>query len=147
MSRHIIFVILLVIPLCLKAQPYEHSVGVRAGYSSGIVYKGFFLHRMSAIGVDLLYNRNGFNISAMYEMHWEIDRRGRWLAYAGGGFFGGNWDEKISSGLCGVVGVEYIVRDLPLNFGVDWKPLLNLYREFNNDLLDFGITIRYRFRL
>lgn len=129
----------------LVAQPYEHSVGVRAGYSSGISYKGFFRHRMVAAELDLLYNRNGLNLSALTEYHLEPFRRKRLLVYVGGGAFGGNWDKLASAGIAAVAGVEYVVRDQPLHFSADWKPMMNLYREFHVDLLDFGVSIRYYF--
>ena len=48
--------------------------------------------------------------------------------------------------IAGIAGVEYTLRDLPLNISVDWKPMLNLYRSFEYDLLDFGISIHYRFK-
>ena len=129
----------------LKAQPYGHSVGIRAGYSSGVSYKGFFMHRMAAIEADILYNRHGFNLSGLYEYHMEPFRNERFLVYLGGGAFGGNWDEEFSMGLVAVAGIEYTIRDVPLNFALDWRPMLNVYRIFAPDFLDFGISIRYRF--
>ena len=127
------------------AQVYENAAGIRAGYSSGISYKRFFLHAANAIGADVFYNNHGLHLSGQFLTHLEADRKSRWLVYGGGGPFGGQWDEELSLGICGVIGVEYLIRDLPLNVGVDWRPLLNLYRHFDYDLLDFGITIRYRF--
>ena len=59
----------------LQAQPYMHSVGIRAGYSSGISYKGFRLHRMSAFEVDFLYNKHGFNLGGLYEYTWSHLRK------------------------------------------------------------------------
>jgi hypothetical protein len=131
----------------VSAQPYEHSGGIRAGYSSGITYKGFFMHRLAAIEADVLYNRHGFNLTGMYEYHMELSRNKRWFAYVGGGAFGGNWENELSLGIAVAGGIEYIVRDLPLNFSLDWKPMLNLYRSMEADFLDFGISIRYRFTL
>lgn len=129
----------------LKAQPYMHSVGIRAGYSSGVSYKGFRLHRMGAYEADILYNRHGFNISALYEHHLEPFRNERFLVYLGGGAFGGDWDDEFSIGVLGVLGIEYTIRDQPLNIGLDWRPMLNVYRTFAYDFLDFGLCIRYRF--
>jgi hypothetical protein len=129
----------------LRAQPYYHSVGIRAGYSSGITYKGFRLHRMGAYEADILYNPHGFNISALYEHHMEPFRNERFLIYVGGGAFGGDWDEEFSLGVLAVAGMEYTLRDLPLNFALDWRPMLNAYRTLDADFLDFGICIRYRF--
>jgi hypothetical protein len=146
-TRILLFIAFLLLSYIMHAQPYEHAGGIRAGYSSGITYKGFFLHRMSAIEVDALYNRHGLNLSALYEFHLEPFRKSRWLAYFGGGIFGGKWEGELSTGLAVIGGMEYTLREVPLNFGLDWKPMLNIYREFEPDFLDFGITIRYRFSL
>jgi hypothetical protein len=138
----------LVLAVCsseLKAQPYDHSVGIRAGFSSGISYKGFRRHKMEAIEADILYNRHGFNLSALYEYHLEPFSNERILIYLGGGAFGGEWDEEFSMGVVAVAGIEYTLRDTPLNFGLDWRPMLNVYRIFAPDFLDFGVCIRYRF--
>ncbi len=131
----------------MSAQPYNHSVGVRAGYSSGITYKGFFRHQMAAIEADVLYNRHGFNVSGLYEYHLEPFQNRRFLVYFGGGAFGGNWEGELSAGLTAIAGLEYNMRDLPLNFSIDWKPMLNAFRLFEIDLLDFGVSIRYHFNL
>lgn len=140
-----LIVILMIAPTVMKAQPYEHALGVRAGYSSGISYKGFFRYRMNAVGVDACYNRFGLNISLMYQFHLEPFRNDRWLVYAGGGAFGGDRDREFSTGVVGVAGIEYVPRDLPLTFGLDWKPLLSVYRDLEPDLADLGLSIRYRF--
>lgn len=147
MIRIIVIALIAALSSDLSGQPYEHSLGVRAGYSSGISYKGFFRHRMTAVETDVLYNRHGFNLTALYEHHLEVTRNGRLMIYLGGGVFGGSWEAQLSAGLAAVAGIEYTVRDLPVNFCLDWKPMLNAYRLFEYDLLDFGISIRYRFNL
>jgi hypothetical protein len=143
----ILFLLFTGLTTVLKGQPYEHSAGVRAGYSSGITYKGFFRYQTNAIEAEILYNRHGFNLTGLYEFHFEPFRNDRWLIYAGGGAFGGNWEGDPSLGVALAGGIELVVRDLPINFSLDWKPMLNLYRQFDYDLLDFGISIRYRFKL
>ena len=131
----------------LSAQPYEHSAGIRAGYSSGISYKGFFRYKMTAIEADALYNRHGFNLTGLYEYHMEPFRNDRWIVYVGGGAFGGNWEGEFSLGLAAAGGIEYIIRDLPINLSLDWKPMLNLIQVMEADFLDFGLSIRYRFKI
>ncbi len=133
--------------ISVNAQPYEHSGGIRAGYSSGLSYKGFFRYQMAAIEADVLYNRHGFNLTGLYEYHMEPFRNKRFIVFVGGGAFGGDWEGEFSLGLAAVGGVEFVVRDLPLNFGLDWKPMLNLLKTMEADFLDFGISIRYRFKL
>ena len=133
----------------LSAQPYKHSGGIRAGYSSGFCYKGFLLHRMSAFEVDFMYNRNGLNLSALYEYHLEpFHKSSRTFIYLGGGVLGGDWDKAFFMGLAAVTGIEYNLRDQPLNFSIDWRPMLNLFavtEPDSYDWLDFGLSIRYRF--
>ena len=128
----------------VNGQAYIHSGGVRAGFSSGITYKGFF-DRDAAIGIDALYNRNGLNLSLLYEYHIAPFRNDRYLFYFGGGPFAGQWGEEFSLGVAGVAGFEYIVRDIPLIFSVDWKPLFNIIMQTDYEIVDFGISIRYRF--
>jgi len=131
----------------LKAQPYKHAAGIRAGFSSGITYKGFLQHRMSAFEIDFLYNKHGFNLGALYEYHLEPFRKSsRTFIYFGGGIFGGDWEDEFSIGMAAVAGIEYTIRDLPLNFSLDWKPMLNFYSVFEPEWLDFGLSIRYRFK-
>ena len=142
-----LFLITVSLSVSLNGQPYDHSGGVRAGYSSGITYKGFFRHQMAAIEADVFYNRHGLNLSVLYEHHMELFRSKRWLLYMGGGAFGGEWEEELSLGLAAVGGIEFVVRDLPLNFSLDWKPMVNIFRIYELDFLDFGVCIRYRFTL
>ncbi len=145
---------MILVPVLMNAQPYQHAAGVRVGFSWGITYKGFFTYKMTAVEVDAYYNPHGLNVSALYVWHREPFRNSRWLVYFGGGIFGGNWkmdytsedDEVlISAGITGIAGIEYSLRDLPLVFGLDWKPQLMAWEKFDYELLDFGVTIRYRF--
>jgi len=133
------------IPGELRAQKYLHTGGIRAGYSSGISYKGYHLYRESALEADILYNRHGFNLALLLQGYFELNRNGRFMAYAGGGAFGGDWDSDISVGIATLAGLEYHLRDLPLNLGLDWKPMLNIWRVTAADFLDFGVSVRYRF--
>ena len=47
--RITLFILIIALSASLAGQPYEHSLGVRAGYSSGITYKGFFRNQMADI--------------------------------------------------------------------------------------------------
>lgn len=145
--KRIIIIGILLLPFSIRAQPYQHAAGVRAGYTSGLSYKGFFLHRMNAIEAGVGYNRHGLNISALFLVHRELFGNDQWLAYFGGGLFGGEWDEEFSMGITAVGGLEYTLRKTPLNFGLDWRPMMNAYSIFAYDFLDFGLTVRYRFKI
>ena len=130
----------------LDAQEYTHSAGIRAGFSSGIVYKGFF-DRNSAIAIEGLYNRNGLNVTGLYQYHIAPFKNDRALFYFGGGPFAGQWGDEFSLGVAGVAGFEYILRDIPLVFSVDWKPLFNIIMQTDYEFVDFGLAIRYYFEI
>ncbi|PID91133.1 MAG: hypothetical protein CSA96_09965 [Bacteroidetes bacterium] len=153
MNRHFIFssltllILALQVPGELKAQPYEHALGIRAGYGSGLSYKAFFRHRMTAVRVDALYHEYGFSVSGALMYHWEPFRSDHWLFGVGGAGFAGKWDNATSLGINAVAEFSYVVRDLPLEFGLDWRPMLNLYRNTGTAFLDFGFVLRYRFSL
>ena len=67
--------------------------------------------------------------------------------YVGGGPFAGNWNGDYSIGICAMTGFEYIMRDLPLVFSIDWRPLFNILKHTSYELLDFGVSIRYSFEI
>jgi hypothetical protein len=83
----------------------------------------------------------------LYEHHLKAFRSKRTHFLMGGGIYGGEWDGYPSAGLAAVGGFEWAVRDLPLVFSLDWRPMFNLYQALEIDLLDVGVTIRYRFQL
>jgi len=145
--RLIAGMILAWIPLLLFSQPYEHSAGIRAGYSSGLTYKAFFLFRPTAIEVTALYNNHGFQAAALLEIHRELDRKGQFMAFAGGGLAVGQREDEFAAGLVAAAGLEYCLRRIPLCFGIDWKPTLMVLRTTNYDLFDLGLYARYRFKL
>lgn len=129
----------------LAAQPYEHAAGIRAGYSSGITYKGFFRHTDNAVEADFYYNNHGLNIAAFYSWNFSLSAKDRFFFYTGPGLMGGQWDEAISLGICAQAGLMYVPRKVPLDFSLGWRPLFNLYKHTEPDFLDFGLVIRYRF--
>lgn len=68
----------------------------------------------------------------------------RWIV--GGGANLGTWnDDSFVLGIDGMLGVEYSFTELPLNLGLDWKPVLNLVTKKDDRFWPskFGISIRY----
>ncbi|MBN1132331.1 MAG: hypothetical protein JXR52_09005 [Bacteroidales bacterium] len=138
--------LLLLLTTALRGQEYDHSAGIRAGFSSGLVYKGFF-KKNQAVALEALYNRNGLNFSILYQHQVIPFRNKRFQIYFGGGPFSGQWAEQFSLGIAATSGIEYIMRDLPLVFSFDWKPLFNVIKVTGFEIIDFGLSLRYRFEL
>lgn len=125
----------------LSAQPYERAVGIKAGYSSGIVYK-LFLDNSIALEGQALYNNHGFQFTALYEYHFMPYAKRRLYYYAGFGPHGGEWDEEFALGAAICLGSEFVFRQAPLTLGLEWKPMINLYKSFDYAIPDLAVTVK-----
>jgi len=165
MYRLIFAVLLLVCSMQSKnafGQEYDSGIGVRAGLNPGITGK-IFLARHSAFktmgafeGIAAIRFK-GVAVTALYEFHTEVfDTRGLYLFF-GGGVHVAYWDSEevfwetdntgmqTYAGLDGIIGFEYVVQDLPLTFGIDWKPNLNLIGDNAGIIDDIAVSVRLFF--
>jgi len=144
------------------AQEYDSSLGFRIGLSSGLTGKIFF-HRhgafktMSAMEGIVSIRYKGFMCTALYENHVGVFKTKGFYLYYGGGAHIGLWDSdqvlweseltgrNVYTGIDGIIGLEYVIRDIPLSVGLDWKPSFNLYRETNVNIDDIALSVRYLF--
>ena len=123
------------------AQPYEHAIGIKAGYSSGVIYK-MFADRNGALSGQALYNNHGFQFTALYDYQYTPYARKRLYYYAGGGVYAGNWEEEFALGIALSLGSEFIFRKAPLIAGLQWKPMVNLYKTFDYAVPDIALTVK-----
>jgi hypothetical protein len=123
------------------AQPYDFSVGVRAGYSSGLNMK-MFMNDDFAIDAQGLYNKSGFLLNVLYEYQFSPYPKERLQYYFGAGPHSGNWDGEFALGVAIMLGCEYIFRQAPVTIGLEWKPMMNLYKQFDYVIPDIGLTFR-----
>jgi len=74
----------------------------------------------------------------------DLPQKLRWVL--GGGVNLGSWTgDSFVLGLTGMMGIEYSFDEIPLNLGLDWKPVFNLVTE-NHDRFwpsKIGISVRY----
>ena len=58
---------------------------------------------------------------------------------------GNNYKGSTILGIDGIIGLDYVLEDLPLNFSLDFKPAINLINGggFWGD--DFALSVRYIF--
>jgi hypothetical protein len=137
------------------AQDYNTGVGLRLGFWNGLTVKHFISQRSALEGL-LLTRMSGFEITGLFEVHnnaFDVERL-NWY-YGGGahiGFWNGkntSWDDPdgnyTSIGIDGIIGIEYNFKDVPINIGLDWKPIFNLsgYTVFLGE--GGALSIRYIF--
>lgn len=143
-----------------EAQSYKNGLGVRFSPFYGFTFK-HFMNRTDAVE-GILHSRWGaFKITGLWERHTPaFSEPGLFFFYGGGAHIGGisgdryyrGWPDDrrrgtLLLGLDGILGLEYTIQDsnVPLNFGIDWKPTLNFapYSTFWGD--EFAISVRYTF--
>jgi hypothetical protein len=61
--------------------------------------------------------------------------------YGGGVYAGFSGDRRV--GLQGVIGLDYKIPNLPINFSIDWKPELTVANEFSFEPQALGVTARF----
>lgn len=142
MKRKILYsIIVIMIGVGTQAQPYRNAVGIKAGFSSGVVFKHFTDKRIALEG-QALYNPFGFQFTALYEYQFTPYAKERLYYYAGGGIHSGNWSEEFSLGAALLVGSEFAFRKAPLTIGLEWKPMVNFFRVFDYGPADLALTVK-----
>ncbi len=136
-----ISILLLMITVGSQAQPYRNAVGVKAGFSSGVVFKHFTDKRIALEG-QALYNPFGFQFTALYEYQFTPYAKERLYYYAGGGLHSGNWSDEFAVGAALLIGSEFAFRKAPLIIGLEWKPMINFFRIFDYGPADLALTVK-----
>lgn len=127
--------------LNLEAQPYKNAVGVRAGYSSGLTFRHFHDFDFMLEG-QALYNPRGFQFTALYGYQFTPYAKKRLHYYAAAGAHAGNWEQEFALGAALMVGSEYVFRKAPVIIGLEWKPMVNIYKVFGLAIPDVAMTLR-----
>lgn len=121
-----------------SAKAQDNLVGIRGGWYSGISFQ-HYLSDGKAIEGLFQFARGGMNITGLYELHEPINGADGFGFYYGAGahlgiyqkdrnnLFGDRYTGSGSViGADGIVGVEYIFDQIPLQLSLDYKPALNI---------------------
>jgi len=137
MKKIIIIMIVIAAAAGLFAMDYGTGIGLRGGLSNGLTIKHFIGDNTAIEGI-LSTRWGGFNVTGLYEIHkasaFDVERL-NWYYGLGAhvGFWSGKdvkWADDEDShtviGVDGILGIEYNLKDIPFNIGLDWKPAFNL---------------------
>lgn len=138
MKKILILATLFIVTFSAEAQ-YETSLGLRlGGWENGVTLK-HFLAEGSAIEGILSTRWRGYNLTGLYELQSEISDVDGLYWYIGGGAHIGHWDTRYYNGwgksyngtytilgIDGIIGLEYVIPDVPISISADWKPAINL---------------------
>ena len=132
---------------------YSKSFGVKI-YPGALTYKTFYTPN-KAIEVSGYITLDGFWVSAINEKHTPIkdDNQLSWFIGYGGhlGIWSEEWIKKnsnkdtdksnISVGFDGIIGLDYKIKNTPLNISIDWQPSFSIIQAYFKN--QGGIGIRY----
>jgi hypothetical protein len=146
MKKHILIVFLFFSLSLVKAQDYENAVGLRLGMSSGLTFKHFISTNDALEGILSSHFSNGFNLTGLYERHTgAFDTENLYFYYGAGAHLGSSDVNQVAIGIDGIVGLEYILTEIPINISLDWKPALNLIGSTDFWPFELGLSARYMF--
>lgn len=159
-------ILILAISIQLFGQEYRYSAGFRAGYTSGLTFQAY-LDENNAFQGMLSWRDSGMQFTGLFEHYKPVFTKKSnhfFLYYGGGGHIGyTRWYKKyygddnyytyyetVASpvfGVDGIIGLEFRTYKVPLSFGVDYKPFMEVFGEtvFQMNFYDFAFTMKYNF--
>jgi len=131
---------------------YKKAIGVKM-YPSAISYKTF-LTNSKAIEVLGYFTLDGFRTTIMMEKYSTFANTEQLSWYIGYGGHLGIWSEEwkknnpthkagIAVGVDGILGLDYKVKNAPLNLSIDWQPSFNFVGSSYFESGWAGLGIRY----
>ena len=158
MMKNYTLTLFLIVVFCLQVSAqknnnnYTTAIGVKI-YPGSISAKHFIKENKAIEGLASFWE-DGTRFTALYEIHHEIKSIDALKWYVGYGAHIGNWSNtwKINNptksfntaiGIDGVLGLDYTIKNAPLNISLDWQPSFNLigYQYFESGW--GGLGIRY----
>jgi hypothetical protein len=127
---------------------YKNAIGVKVFDGAGITFK-HFMDDKSALEFIGYFWRQGTRVTGLYELHFDIDNTPglKWYIGPGAhlGFYNNKYGDGAFVGIDGVLGLDYKIKEAPLNLSLDWQPSF----EFGTDRGFIGnwggLGIRYTF--
>jgi hypothetical protein len=154
MRRIILLAALSLVLKAVTAQDYTTAVGLKF-YPGSISIKHFTEKNKAIEGLAYFWNY-GNRFTGLYEIHGDINEVDRLRWYIGPGAHIGFWNDTwktnyparatgVAIGLDGVLGLDYKLKEAPINISIDWQPSFNLigYSYFESGW--GGLGIRYTF--
>ncbi|MDA3779225.1 MAG: hypothetical protein PF487_03180 [Bacteroidales bacterium] len=126
--------------LSLFAQPgnknLSKEIGIRGGVFNGLTFK-HFIDKENALEGIVTSRWEGIGFTGLYEKHKTAFETENLFWYYGGGAHLGFWNGDNSDrfdenryytliGIDGIIGIEYYIKEVPINIGIDWKPCFNI---------------------
>lgn len=149
-----LILVLTVMTAGIQAQSYKSAIGLRGGDPSGVSFKTF-LNSTNALElvVGTGYWGHNFAITGFYEWQKPTNWTPNLDWFIGPGAHVGFWNDyykneygtSILIGVDGIIGLEYTLDDIPLNFALGVGPSFQLTSGPGWSYWNGGFAIRYVF--
>ncbi len=133
-----------------NSSEYSTAIGVRF-YPGAITFKQNFLHGNKIEAIAYFWNGKGTRITGLYEHYYDIEGLNGLQWYVGTGihftmYNEGEFDGNSYFGVDGVLGLDYKIKNAPLNISLDWQPSFDFAGNtgFNGGF--GGLGVRYVLR-
>jgi len=132
-----------------QAQSNQNLAGLTIEFGNGSTLVGpavkHFFNENSAAQAELLFGGGGTFLAAFYQYHQKIQNAAglNWYLGAGPavGFGNGSTDFYIRP----TAGLDYKVKDTPLNLSFDWRPTFYVGSDSEFTAARFGLGFRFAF--
>jgi hypothetical protein len=138
--------LLILISSSASAQ-YKTAIGVRFSSRAALVnnsvsLKYFFTDKTAVEG--LITFNDPFALGLLIEQHKPLTTE-HFTYFYGGGIYAG-FSGPRRGGLQGIIGLDYKIPVIPLDFSIDWKPELTVTKEFSFEPQALGVSARFTFK-
>jgi hypothetical protein len=133
----------------IGSSDYKTALGVKF-YPGSVTLKHFLKDNAAIEGLGYFWNR-GTRITGLYELHFDISGADglKWYIGPGShvGFYSNKYGGGSSVGVDGVLGLDYKIKEAPINFSLDWQPSFEFGNNYGNGFSGNwgGLAIRYVF--
>ncbi len=133
---------------------YTKAIGVKM-YPGALSYKQF-KQSNKAIEAIGYFTLDGFSLAVLKEFYTPIEESNQLSWYYGYGGHLGIWSDEwkktnagtnnsnIAVGFDGILGLDYKVKNAPINISIDWQPSFSIIQSYFNN--QGGIGVRYTFK-
>lgn len=131
---------------------YQKALGVKL-FPGAISYKQFIRSNKAVESIGFI-SVDGFQATILYEKYTPFANTENLSWYVGYGGHFNVWSEDyklnnptrtggVSVGVDGILGLDYKIKDAPLNFSIDWQPSFNFAGKSYFESGWGGIGVRY----
>ncbi|MEJ7829361.1 MAG: hypothetical protein WKF91_14220 [Segetibacter sp.] len=130
-------------PTAVGGPEYQTALGAKISAGVAVSYKQFVANTKAIEAQSMFFSR-GIRLVGLYEFHfYNIPGVDGLAWYVGPGVHVGFYRKSADLGIDGVIGLDYKIKNAPINLSLDWQPSYSLVG--NGSLMPQfgGLAIRY----